>query len=142
MIEFSLSSLKPYFIRALHEWCTDHGFTPYISVHVDESVLVPFEYVRNGEVVLNVSYDATSSLSMKNDSVAFKARFGGSPKDIWIPIENVLAIYAKENGQGMAFPRIEKSAFTDESRLPKHVELGEKANAQSDSPKPKLTRIK
>ncbi len=94
---------KPYLIRALHEWCTDNGFTPHVAVRVDPSVRVPTEYVKDGEIVLNVSYDATSSLQIGNDFLEFKARFGGVPREIMVPIRRVLAIYARENGQGMAF---------------------------------------
>jgi stringent starvation protein B len=94
---------KPYLIRALHEWCTDNGFTPHVAVRVDPSVRVPTEYVKDGEIVLNVSYDATSSLQIGNDFLEFKARFGGIPREIMVPISRVLAIYARENGQGMAF---------------------------------------
>ncbi len=98
------SSTRPYLIRALHEWCTDNGFTPYLAVFVDRMVQVPMEYVKNGEIVLNVGFDATSGLSMGNDFIEFKARFGGVPRDIVVPVDHVVAIYARENGQGMAFP--------------------------------------
>ena len=98
------SSTRPYLIRALHEWCTDNGYTPYVAVHVDESVQVPVEYVKNGEIVLNVSFEATSALSLGNDVVSFRARFGGVARDIVVPVDRVVAIYARENGQGMAFP--------------------------------------
>lgn len=98
------ASTRPYLIRALHEWCSDNGFSPYIAVLVDASVQVPMEFVKNGEIVLNVSFDATSSLRLGNDFVEFKARFGGVPRDIVVPIDHVIAIYARENGQGMAFP--------------------------------------
>ena len=98
------SSTRPYLLRALHEWCTDSGFTPYVAVLVDETVQVPMEYVKNGEIVLNVSYDATSGLRLGNDFIEFKARFAGVAREILIPINRVLAIYARENGQGMAFP--------------------------------------
>ncbi|MDA8456568.1 ClpXP protease specificity-enhancing factor [Acidovorax sp. GBBC 3334] len=98
------TSTRPYLIRALYEWCTDNGFTPYIAVRVDDSVQVPREYVKDGEIVLNVSYDATSALQLGNDFIEFKARFGGKPRDIMVPIGRVIAIYARENGQGMAFP--------------------------------------
>ncbi len=97
-------STRPYLIRALHEWCSDNGFSPYIAVQVDGSVQVPMEFVKNGEIVLNVAFDATSSLRMGNDFVEFKARFGGVPRDIVVPVDHVIAIYARENGQGMAFP--------------------------------------
>jgi stringent starvation protein B len=103
------SSTRPYLLRALHEWCTDNGYTPYIAVQVDEMVQVPQEYVKNGEIVLNVSYDATSSMSLGNDVIEFKARFAGTPREIIVPIDRVLAIYARENGQGMAFPMHSKN---------------------------------
>jgi stringent starvation protein B len=98
------TSTRPYLLRALHDWCTDNGFTPYIAVHVDESVQVPMEYVKNAEIVLNVGFEATSGLKLGNEFIEFRARFGGTPRDIVVPIDHVVAIYARENGQGMAFP--------------------------------------
>ena len=98
------SSTRPYLIRALYEWCTDNGLTPYVAVSVNESVQVPREYVKNNEIVLNISFDATSSLKLSNDFIEFKARFAGSSRDIMVPMGRVIAIYARENGQGMAFP--------------------------------------
>ncbi len=104
------SSTRPYLIRALYEWCTDNGFTPYVAVLVDETVQVPREYVKNGEIVLNISFDATSSLKLGNDFIEFKARFAGTAREINVPIGRVIAIYARENGQGMAFPAPVQSA--------------------------------
>ena len=104
MMDAELPSTRPYLIRALYEWCTDNGFTPYVAVKVDQTVQVPREYVQGGEIVLNVSYDATSSLKLGNEFIEFKARFGGQPRDIMVPVGRVMAIYARENGQGMAFP--------------------------------------
>jgi stringent starvation protein B len=98
------SSTRPYLIRALYEWCTDNGFTPYVAVQVDDTVQVPREYVKNGEIVLNISFDATSSLNLGNDFIEFKARFAGTAREISVPVGRVIAIYARENGQGMAFP--------------------------------------
>jgi len=98
------SSTRPYLIRALHDWCTDNGFTPYIAVFVDEAVRVPKEYVKNNEIVLNVGFEATSGLKLGNEAIEFKARFGGASREIVVPIDHVIAIYARENGQGMAFP--------------------------------------
>jgi len=95
---------RPYLIRALHDWCTDNGFTPYIAVAVGPGVQVPMEYVKNNEIVLNVGFEATSSLSLGNESIEFKARFGGVSREIQVPVDHVVAIYARENGQGMAFP--------------------------------------
>lgn len=99
----SETSTKPYLLRALYEWCTDNGFTPYIVVAVDAYTRVPMEFVKNGEIVLNISFEATGNLKMDNDLIMFKARFGGVSREIEIPVENVSAIYARENGQGMAF---------------------------------------
>jgi stringent starvation protein B len=98
------SSTRPYLLRALHDWCTDNGFTPYIAVHVDARVQVPMEYVKNNEIVLNVGFEATSGLKLGNEFIEFKARFGGSSREIVVPVDHVVAIYARENGQGMAFP--------------------------------------
>lgn len=98
------TSTRPYLIRALYEWCTDNGLTPYVAVRVDDSVQVPREYVKDGEIVLNISFDATSALQLGNDFIEFKARFGGKPREILVPVGRVIAIYARENGQGMAFP--------------------------------------
>ncbi|MBV8380225.1 MAG: ClpXP protease specificity-enhancing factor, partial [Paucibacter sp.] len=98
------TTTRPYLIRALHEWCSDNGFTPYIAVQVDRMVQVPMEYVNKGEIVLNVGFDATSNLELGNEWIRFKARFAGVARDIIVPVDHVVAIYAKENGQGMAFP--------------------------------------
>ena len=97
-------STKPYLIRAIYEWCADSGFTPHVAVAVDGSVRVPAEFVKNGEIVLNVSALATSRLAMDNTAISFQARFGGVAREVYVPIERVIAIYARENGQGMAFP--------------------------------------
>ncbi len=104
MISDDVPSTRPYLIRALHEWCSDNGYTPYLAVAVDDAVQVPREFVKNHEIVLNVSFDATSHLSLGNEFIEFKARFGGVPREVVIPVDHVLAVYARENGQGMAFP--------------------------------------
>jgi stringent starvation protein B len=96
-------STKPYMLRAIYEWCTDSGFTPYLAVKVDAATTVPMEYVKKGEIVLNISYGATSGLKIDNDAIHFRARFNGVSREIYVPVHNVLAIYANENGQGMAF---------------------------------------
>ena len=98
------TSTRPYLIRALYEWCTDNSLTPYVAVVVDETVRVPNEYVKDGEIVLNISFDATSALKLGNEYIEFKARFAGSAREIMVPIDRVIAIYARENGQGMSFP--------------------------------------
>ena len=96
-------STKPYLIRAIHEWCSDSNLTPYLSVKVDANTRVPMEHVKNGEIVLNVSYDATHRLTIGNEVVQFSARFSGVSRECSIPLEAVLGIFAKENGQGLFF---------------------------------------
>jgi len=149
------SSTRPYLIRALYEWCTDNGFTPFVAVLVDETVRVPNEYVKDGEIVLNISFDATSSLQLGNDFIEFKGRFGGAARDILVPINRVLAIYARENGQGMAFPMLAASegapvdarpAETRPAALSSVSKPSEKHPTNTPKPpggsKPSLTRIK
>ncbi|TAM49293.1 MAG: ClpXP protease specificity-enhancing factor [Paraburkholderia sp.] len=97
-------STKPYLLRALYEWCTDNGYTPHIAVRVDNQTRVPRQFVHNDEIVLNISFEATSQLQMGNEWIEFSARFSGKVHKIEVQVANVLAIYARENGQGMAFP--------------------------------------
>jgi stringent starvation protein B len=97
-------STKPYLIRAIHEWCSDSNFTPYLSVKVDANTRVPMEYVKNGEIVLNLSYDATHRLTIGNESIQFSARFNGVSRECSVPVDAVLGIFARENGQGLFFP--------------------------------------
>lgn len=125
-------STQPYFVRALHEWCTDNGFTPYMSVKVDGSVRVPMAYVQEGEIVLNTSYDATSHLQIDNESVHFQARFGGVMHDILIPIGRIQAVFARENGQGMGFAVIDDAldeAFDEAFDAQADTELDANASA-------------
>ncbi|MDB5923977.1 MAG: ClpXP protease specificity-enhancing factor [Betaproteobacteria bacterium] len=108
-------STKPYLIRAIHEWCSDSNFTPYLSVKVDANTRVPTEHVKNGEIVLNVSYDATHRLTIGNDVVQFSARFNGVSRECSVPIEAVLGIFARENGQGLFFPAEEAPSAAAET---------------------------
>ena len=133
-------STRPYLLRAMHEWCTDSGFTPYVAVLVDETVQVPLEYVKNGEIVLNVSYDATSGLRLGNDYLEFKARFAGVAREILVPVNRVLAIYARENGQGMSFP-MSVSTEPDPAPPPPAAPASGKPSTSTAS-RPTLTRIK
>ena len=96
-------STKPYFIRAIYEWCSDCGFTPYLSVRVDERTRIPMEYVKNGEIVLNVSLNATRNLTINNELIQFSARFNGVSREVNIPVDRVQGIFARENGQGAFF---------------------------------------
>lgn len=102
--ERPLTSRRPYLLRAMHEWMTDNGQTPHLVVDAGvEGVVVPRQYVRDGKIVLNVSYSATAGLLIKNDFVSFSARFGGTPFEVRLPIAAVLGVYARETGQGMIF---------------------------------------
>ncbi|HQZ03501.1 MAG TPA: ClpXP protease specificity-enhancing factor [Thauera sp.] len=96
-------STKPYLLRAIWEWCIDQGFTPHLAALVDENTRVPPGYARDGQIVLNLAPDATGQMQMANDFITFQARFGGVAHSLVIPVANVIALYAKENGQGMAF---------------------------------------
>ena len=160
-------STKPYLLRAIYEWCTDSGYTPYLAVKVDSATTVPMEYVRKGEIILNISYGATSGLKMDNDAIHFRARFNGVSRELYIPVQNVLAIYANENGQGMAFevnvtaaempaPASVSSSSSEEASAPALSAVPAKADASAETastpdgddepPKkggrPTLTRIK
>jgi stringent starvation protein B len=136
------TSTRPYLIRALHEWCTENGFTPYVAVYVDASVRVPPEYVKNSEIVLNVGFEATSGLKLGNEFIEFKARFGGSAREIAVPVSHVIAIYARENGQGMAFPAPTEAAAAGAADEPRrapagglHLALAEGAVRPADAPR-------
>lgn len=98
-----LPSTKPYLLRAIWEWCCDHGYTPYVVVVVDARTRVPKEFVRDGQIVLNVGSEATNKLQIGNELIEFQARFGGVARELSVPIGQVAAIYARENGAGMAF---------------------------------------
>lgn len=133
-----LPSTRPYLIRALHQWCEDNGFTPYVAVAVNPTVMVPQQFVSpDGEIVLNVSSSATQALLLGNDAVSFQARFGGVPQNVYVPVGRVKAIYARENGQGMAFPVEEEPS----PRTPDPVPPSENVDS-AGVPRPTLRRIK
>jgi len=134
-------STKPYLLRAVYEWCVDNGYTPHISVVVDSQTRVPMEYVRNGEIVLNIGPVAASRLQMGNEVIECTARFSGVAKDLVIPVATVAAIYARENGHGMSFEPEKRETAREAS--------GEKVAAPPDPKdpskagrKPTLRRIK
>ena len=144
-----LPSTKPYLIRAIWEWCNDNGYTPHIAVTVDARTRVPREFVREGQIVLNVGGEACSRLQMGNDWIEFQARFGGVARDISVPVDQIAAIYARENGAGMAF----EIDMTLQSQTPADIESDALTSVESDDVppeppqrpdggKPKLLRIK
>lgn len=103
------TSTKPYLLRALHDWCTDNGYTPHIVVQVDENTVVPMAHVQDGQITLNIGLLATNRLTLGNDYIEFQARFNGVTEDIFVPVAAVAAIFARETGAGMGF-EIESSA--------------------------------
>ncbi|MES2637280.1 MAG: ClpXP protease specificity-enhancing factor [Pseudomonadota bacterium] len=98
-----LISTKPYMIRALHEWCVDNNLTPHLLVAVNPQTRVPKAFVKDGEIVLNLNYSATKDLHMDNEAIVFSARFSGVSQNIYVPMNAVKGIFARENGQGMFF---------------------------------------
>ena len=110
-----LPPIKSYLIQAIFDWCTDCGFTPHLSVLVTPDVRVPSDYVKNGEIVLNIGQLATHALKISKQEINFVGRFAGKPQEVSVPIFNVLAIFAKENGQGISFE-------TSSSKITEHVE--------------------
>jgi len=144
-----MKSTKPYLIRAIHEWCADQGFTPYLAVKVDATTRVPREFVKDGEIVLNVGLEATHQLLMGNEEITFQARFGGRPFPVVVPVERVAAIYASENGEGMAF-EVSEVPVAAEAETSTSAEA-ESSDAAADVPaarpertvsRPVLTRVK
>ena len=109
-----MNSYKPYLIRALHEWITDNGMTPHLLVDAAiEGVIVPASAISEGRVVLNVAHRAVMGFRIDDEYVSFSARFNGVSHEVWVPIKAVLAIYARENGQGMAIPEDPYDATLD-----------------------------
>ena len=136
----NLPSTKPYLLRAIHEWCCDNGFTPYLSVFPDERARVPREFVREGQITLNIGLEATGHLHIGNEEITFQARFGGVARELYVPMDNVAAIYARENGVGMAFETDAKSGTTPSGLAVEATETPEPPTPPSG--RPKLQRIK
>jgi len=140
------TSTKPYLIRAIFEWCVDQGFTPYVAVAVDNRTEVPRGYVRDHQIVLNLSPDAVHQLVLGNEFLTCSARFGGVAQSISVPVENVSAVYARENGQGMAFEVGTSAAPTgpdDTGPAASSTDTTRQGEAPKPSPgRPHLTRIK
>ena len=125
---------KPYLIRAIHEWCTDSNMTPYLAVRVDANTKVPAEHVKNGEIVLNVSLNATRNLTINNELIQFSARFNGVSREVSIPVDRVQGIFARENGQG-AFFTVETPAALAVSPSAGPLAPAD-TDAEADPPKP------
>lgn len=128
----SQSSTKPYLVRAIYEWCLDQNFTPHVAVRVDDNVVVPPGYARDGQIVLNLGPEATNGLVMGNEVITFQARFGGVSQALSVPVANVIAVYARENGQGMAFELDEGAAGGEAEASPAQDQSDRKATETSD----------
>jgi stringent starvation protein B len=151
-------STKPYLLRALYEWCVDNGYTPHLAVKVDSRSQVPSEYVRNGEITLNVSPSAVHKLQMGNELIEFSARFAGVARQISVPVTCVYALYARETGHGMTFdvdapkPALQTDAEKETGKPGPSNEAGPALPAPAAAPtteptkptggKPQLRRIK
>ena len=138
-----LPSTKPYLLRAIWEWCCDNGFTPYIAVQVDVRTRVPREFIRDGQIVLNIGPDASNKLMIGNDFIEFQARFAGVARELSVPVAQVTAIYSRENGAGMAFevdPAGDAAVPLEGS--PDDEPPSDPAPTRPEAGRPKLQRIK
>ena len=130
------TSRRPYLVRAMHEWMTDNGQTPHIVVDAAVAgVEVPLAFVKDGRIILNVSWQATQGLKLGNDFVEFSARFGGTPHTVRFPVAAVLGIYARETGQGLVFQE-------DSDTEPSPPDLTPTPSPSEDNRKPKLRVVK
>lgn len=139
-----LISTKPYITRAIHEWCLDNNLTPHLLVAVNSQTRVPVAFVKNGEIVLNLSYTATKDLHIDNEAVVFSARFGGNSQNLYVPMNAVKGIFARENGQGMFF-EIEQNidpAKNSDKGNDGLQELNAESNKLPPKGKPSLTIVK
>jgi stringent starvation protein B len=138
------TSTKPYMIRALHEWCTDNGYTPHIVARVDGNTLVPPAHVRDGQITLNIGSLATNRLVLGNDAIEFQARFSGVTENLYVPVAAVTAIYARETGAGMGFEveqSTELTARAPAAAKPAAIEPTKASDASTPSPDPKKPRL-
>jgi stringent starvation protein B len=123
-----MTSSRPYLVRAIYQWIADNGMTPHLLVDVSvEGVQVPTEHVQNGKIILNIAPMAISGLVLGDEDITFSARFSGKPQGLYIPIEAVLAVYAKENGQGMM--------FSEDDGAVSATDDGDDPNPDPDKPK-------
>lgn len=133
-------STKPYLIRAIYDWCTDNGYTPYLSVQVDVNTRVPMAYVKDGGIILNISMEAVQNLQMGNDEITCGGRFGGVAHKIVVPVAAVTGIFAKESGQGLAFQGVEP--VSDEEASDTHDDEPPESPTTPPAGKPHLRVVK
>lgn len=131
---------KPYLLRAIYEWCVDQGYTPYLAVVADERTVVPRQYVKDGQIILNIGPEAAHQLQLGNELVTFAARFGGVAQNLSIPVSQVAAIYARENGHGMGF-EVGQQPVAEETPAQAAAPLSDDPDKPSGS-RPRLVRVK
>lgn len=136
--QLSMTSNRPYLLRALLDWIVDNDLTPHVVVDANfEAVEVPRQFVENGKIVLNISPFAVRDFQLENEFVSFSARFGGSPMNLYLPMQAILAIYARENGQGMVFTEeAEPSAGSQKEKATGPVAVENNGNSDDDDPEP------
>ena len=133
-----IASTKPYMVRAIHEWCIDNALTPHLLVVVNQKTMVPQAFVKNGEIVLNLNYSATKDLRIENDAITFSARFSGVAQNLYVPMDAVRGIFARENGQGMFFEiGSQKALFASDEK-----DEDDDSNKSSDSKEKKKPTLK
>lgn len=138
-------STKPYLLRAIFDWCVDQGFTPHLQVRADSTARLPREFVRDGQIVLNIGPEATHQLQIGNEEITFQARFSGTAFPVLVPIGSVMAIYARENGQGMGFDVDDATQAEGDSGEEPEQDVAEEVEPEDKGPppgRPHLTRIK
>jgi stringent starvation protein B len=138
----TLGPTKPYMVRAIHEWCVDNALTPHLLVVVNAQTKVPKAFIKNGEIVLNLNYSATKDLHIDNDAVVFSARFGGVAQNLYVPMDAVRGIFAKENGQGMFFELESPVATVSDENEAETVEVKKQAKQEVGKKRPSLTIVK
>lgn len=139
-----LISTKPYLLRAIHEWCVDNNLTPHLVVVVNSRTRVPMAFVKAGEIVLNINYSATKDLHIDNESIVFSARFDGVSQNIYVPMDAVKGIFARENGQGMVFEvdHTENQSSDTDTEQSNATNTSREAGKKEKSKKPTLTIVK
>lgn len=136
-----LISTKPYMVRAIHEWCVDNNLTPHLLVAVNPQTRVPLAFVKDGEIVLNLSYSATKDLHIDNEAIVFSARFSGASQNLYVPMNAVKGIFARENGQGMFF-ELETKAHAENVSNSTDSNVTPKSPVATEKKKPTLTIVK
>ncbi|MFV0282789.1 MAG: ClpXP protease specificity-enhancing factor [Castellaniella sp.] len=135
------SSTKPYLIRALHEWCTDNGYTPYLVVTVDENTVVPLAHVHDGQITLNISHLATNRLTLGNEYIEFESRFNGAVEHLFIPVGAVSAVYARETGAGMGFEVVASQPYPGGGDPPEPPTPATLPDDDPDTPRPSHLKV-